>query len=93
MKKVFSLIVAIVLLVAAGCSQTSSFQPKERIKVGIMLSDVGLGDQSFSDSAFKGLMKARDELGVFFDYRELKETGTYEKGLTELVEAGNDLVI
>ncbi|EMT46699.1 BMP family lipoprotein [Anoxybacillus flavithermus] len=93
MKKIISLMMAFVLLLAAGCSQTSSFQPKERVKIGIMLSDVGLGDQSFSDSAFKGLMKARDELGIFFDYRELKETGTYEKGLTELVEAGNDLVI
>ncbi|EMI10205.1 BMP family lipoprotein [Anoxybacillus gonensis] len=93
MKKMIPLMMAFVLLLAAGCSQTSSFQPKERIKVGIMLSDVGLGDQSFSDSAFKGLMKARDELGTFFDYRELKETETYEKGLTELVEAGNDLVI
>ncbi|WP_461201052.1 BMP family lipoprotein [Anoxybacillus sp. TBDG-1] len=93
MKKIISLMMAVVLLIAAGCSQTSSFQPKERVKIGIMLSDVGLGDQSFSDSAFQGLMKARDELGIFFEYRELKETGTYEKGLTELVEAGNDLVI
>lgn len=93
MKKIISLMMAFVLLLAAGCSQTSSFQPKERVKIGIMLSDVGLGDQSFSDSAFKGLMKARDGIGIFFDYRELKETGTYEKGLTELVEAGNDLVI
>ncbi|MGG6432505.1 BMP family lipoprotein [Anoxybacillus sp. D401a] len=93
MKKIISLMMAFVLLLAAGCSQTSSFQPKERVKIGIMLSDVGLGDQSFSDSAFTGLMKARDELGIFFDYRELKETETYEKGLTELVEEGNDLVI
>lgn len=93
MKKIISLMMAFVLLLAAGCSQTSSFQPKERVKIGIMLSDVGLGDQSFSDFAFKGLMKARDELGIFFDYRELKESETYEKGLTELVEAGNDLVI
>ena len=93
MKKMISLMMAFVLLLAAGCSQTSSFQPKDRIKIVIMLSDVRLGDQSFSDSAFKGLMKARDELGIFFDYRELKETETYEKGLTELVEAGNDLVI
>lgn len=63
------------------------------MKVGVMLSDVGLGDQSFSDAAFAGLVKARDELGIFFDYRELQTSGTYEKGLTELVEAGNDIVV
>ena len=58
-----------------------------------MLSDVGLGDQSFSDSAFNGLTKARDELGILFDYRELKESETYEKGLTELVEEDHDIIV
>ncbi|MDJ1631977.1 BMP family ABC transporter substrate-binding protein [Bacillus velezensis] len=58
-----------------------------------MLTDNGLGDQSFNDSGFQGLMKARDELGITFDYREIKDTGTYEKGLTQLVREGNDLVV
>lgn len=48
----------------SGCSTKETAGKKDRIKVGIMLSDVGLGDQSFSDSAFRGLMKARDELGI-----------------------------
>ncbi|WP_246861048.1 BMP family ABC transporter substrate-binding protein [Bacillus sp. REN3] len=76
----------------AGCSGEEEVK-KDRMKVGVMLSDVGLGDQSFSDAAFAGLVKARDELGIFFDYRELQTSGTYEKGLTELVEAGNDIVV
>jgi basic membrane protein A len=94
-KKSFMWMMSIMLvLFISGCSSSSAmFKPKDRIKVGIMLSDVGLGDQSFSDSAFKGLMKARDELGIIFDYRELKDTKTYEQGLRELAEAGNDLVI
>jgi basic membrane protein A and related proteins len=77
----------------SGCSMKETSGKKDRIKVGIMLSDVGLGDQSFSDSAFRGLMKVRDELGIMFDYRELKDTKTYEQGLKELVEDGNDIVI
>ncbi|MGA9227483.1 MAG: BMP family ABC transporter substrate-binding protein [Mesobacillus sp.] len=76
----------------AGCSSTEKIE-KDRVKVGIMLSDVGLGDQSFSDSAFAGLAKARDELDIIFDYRELQTVGSYEKGFTELVEDGNDVVI
>ncbi len=92
-KRIILLLLCLILSVT-GCSQQ---KPKtkvdDRIKIGIMLSDVGLGDQSFSDTAFNGLVKARDELGVLFDYRELNDTGTYEEGLKQLVNEGNDIVI
>jgi basic membrane protein A and related proteins len=88
---VISLLVMFMMM--AGCSTKETAAKKDRIKVGIMLSDVGLGDQSFSDSAFRGLMKARDELGIIFDYRELKDMKTYEQGLKELIEDGSDIVI
>ncbi|MFD1735275.1 BMP family protein [Bacillus salitolerans] len=92
--KIFPLIL-IVILSLVGCSNQNLNLTNEldRIKIGIMLSDVGLGDQSFSDSAFYGLIKARDELNILFDYRELSDSTTYEQGLTELVEAGNDIVV
>ncbi|KEZ53430.1 BMP family lipoprotein [Metabacillus indicus] len=93
MKKILIMIASCVLL-AAGCGKSEAVSSADqKIKVGIMLSDVGLGDQSFSDSAFAGLVKSRDELGILFDYRELEKTGSYEKGITELVEEGNDLVV
>lgn len=92
-KRIILLLLCLILSVT-GCSQQ---KPKtkvdDRIKIGIMLSDVGLGDQSFSDTAFNGLVKARDELGILFDYRELNETGTYEEGLKQLVNEGNEIVI
>ncbi len=94
MKRIWSILIILFLLAGslAGCAATEP-QGKERVKIGIMLSDVGLGDQSFSDAAFAGLAKARDELDILFDYRELQDVGTYEKGFTELVEDGNDLII
>lgn len=94
MKRIMYMLFIAVLLTGglAGCGNTER-KAKERVKIGIMLSDVGLGDQSFSDAAFAGLTKARDELDILFDYRELQQTGSYEKGFTELVEDGNDLVI
>lgn len=94
MKRITSMLLVIFLLLGtlAGCSSSEKLQ-KDRVKIGIMLSDVGLGDQSFSDAAFAGLGKARDELDILFDYRELKTVGSYEKGFTELVEAENDVVI
>ncbi|MBS8266080.1 BMP family ABC transporter substrate-binding protein [Mesobacillus boroniphilus] len=94
MKQIIHILIILFLLVGslAGCAN-SELKAKERVKIGIMLSDVGLGDQSFSDAAFAGLAKARDELDILFDYRELQAVGTYEKGFTELVEEGNDIVI
>lgn len=88
------LLLCMLTLFLSGCmSETGQEVEEETVKIGIMLSDVGLGDQSFSDSAFKGLETARDQLGIVFDYRELAETGTYEDGLRELVAEDNDLII
>lgn len=94
MRRIMNMLLILFLLIGtlAGCAN-SELKAKERVKIGIMLSDVGLGDQSFSDAAFAGLVKARDELDILFDYRELQTVGSYEKGFTELVEEGNDLVI
>ncbi|WP_100403550.1 BMP family lipoprotein [Bacillus sp. FJAT-42315] len=89
-----ALLMLICLLILSGCGKEQSIdRVKDKVKIGIMLSDVGLGDQSYSDSAFSGLVHARDKLGILFDYREVKDTETYEKGLIELVEQGNDVVV
>jgi len=93
-KKIATMVGFLFILILAGCSQEEAASAvDEKVKIGIMLSDVGLGDQSFSDAAFNGLIKARDELGIRFDYRELKESETYENGLTELVEADHDIIV
>ncbi len=85
--------IAIFAMVLSACTNHAEHTKTDSLKVGIMLSDAGLGDQSFSDMGFAGLEKARDELGISFDYRELQDTENYEQGLNELVEEGNDLVI
>lgn len=92
--KVSFLLVVAMLVILASCSNQKEGASKSNVKrIGVMLTDDGLGDQSFNDSSFKGLEKARDGLGIEFDYREISETDTYEKGLTELVKGGNDLII
>ncbi|MFS0655958.1 BMP family lipoprotein [Bacillus sp. 179-C3.3 HS] len=92
--KISFLLMAAMLMVLASCSNEKEEKATSDVKrIGIMLTEDGLGDQSFNDSSFKGLEKAREGLGIEFDYREIAETDTYEKGLTELVKDGNDLVI
>lgn len=82
----------IVLLLVAGCSTTPSEKAQDDYKIGILLSDAGLGDESFNDSAFKGLEKARDELGILFDYKEAPD-GNYEQKLEELVAEKYNVII
>lgn len=90
----FAILVAFQVVILTGCSETEvSSTVEDKVKIGIMLSDVGLGDQSFSDSAFIGLEQAREELGILFDYREIQDSGDYVTGLRELVEQDNDLVV
>jgi basic membrane protein A and related proteins len=86
------LIVAVLLLSSCSTYQVESKGTK-RMKVGIMLSSVGLGDQSFSDAAFTGLVKAREEYDVFFEYREPSDGISFEKGFTELINEDCDLVV
>lgn len=89
MKKLGFIILLVFLI--SGCS-SAAVEKKDEHKIGILLSDAGLGDESFNDSAFRGLEQARDEFGITFDYREAPD-GELEKPLTELVEQGNDIVI
>ncbi|OEH91369.1 BMP family lipoprotein [Bacillus solimangrovi] len=93
MNRWIPLFLALFLIMTAGCSASKELERDEPIRIGIMLSDVGLGDQSFSDAGFTGLMRARDELGIMFDYRELEDGDDYEEQLRDLVAQGNDLVI
>ncbi|TQR35321.1 BMP family ABC transporter substrate-binding protein [Lysinibacillus sphaericus] len=82
----------LIALLLAGCSITQQEKAQDDYKVGILLSDAGLGDESFNDSAFKGLEKARDELGILFDYKEAPD-GNYEQKLEELVAEKYNVII
>ena len=88
----FTFIIVTLMLTACSNNETNT-EANERVKIGVMLSDTGLGDQSFSDLGLIGLEQARDELNISFDYREIKDTSTYEEGLEELIAQGNDLII
>ncbi|MFJ8518067.1 BMP family lipoprotein [Lysinibacillus xylanilyticus] len=82
----------LIALLLAGCSNSQKEKAQDDYRIGILLSDAGLGDESFNDSAFKGLEKARDELGILFDYKEAPD-GNYEERLEELVAEKYNIII
>ncbi|MEW4308887.1 BMP family ABC transporter substrate-binding protein [Rossellomorea marisflavi] len=91
MKKI--IMILLTLVVMSGCSAvTKSTSSPEPYSVGILLSDSGLGDDSFNDLAFNGLERARDELGIIFDYAEAPD-GNMEGALEELINQKHDLII
>ncbi|WP_426447959.1 BMP family lipoprotein [Paenibacillus sp. S-38] len=95
-RKLLAPLLAFVLLAVSGCSalKDNESQNTEPLRVGILLSNVGLGDESFSDAGIKGLIRARDELGIRFDYREPGNDKTsQEQALEELAAQGSELII
>ena len=43
---------------------------KKPIKIGLVLATGGLGDKSFNDIAYAGMMRAKTELNITFDYAQ-----------------------
>jgi basic membrane protein A len=76
-----------------GRSTTAKAGRGRQVRVGLVLSVGGLGDKSFNDSAYRGLMKAKAELGVEPVYGQPEQMSEDEKYLRQYAEQGVDLVI
>ncbi|OQY42486.1 MAG: BMP family ABC transporter substrate-binding protein [Fusobacteriia bacterium 4572_74] len=88
----------LILLTACGKKEDSKNAINEGVKkvdykVGIVLGLGGLGDKSFSDSAYEGLLKAEKELGIKIKYVEPTTLSEFDQFLTEFAEANYDLII
>lgn len=74
MKKVFIWVLALTLVFSAlltGCSNKDSSENGETTKVGLVVAG-GLGDRSFYDSAYGGVEKAKEELGIEYKVYECR---------------------
>ncbi len=64
-----------------------------QVRIGLVLSVGGLGDKSFNDSAYEGLTRAAEELGIDPIYGQPEQMAEDEKYLRQYAEEGLDLVI
>lgn len=83
-----------------GCNDAQNALEDELIEaeashfsVGVLLPDIGLGDQSFNDLAVSGLVSARDDLGILWSYREATTNDIIESQLQALIDEGHDLIM
>jgi len=77
-------------LAAAQAEVAELTKPK---KVGLILATGGLGDKSFNDISLAGVQRAKDELGIEFDYVEPKAIAEYEGFQRDFAKTGDYMII
>ena len=65
----------------------------EKLKVAMITDVAGVNDHSFNQSAWEGLQKAKEELGVEVKYLESKQDSDYSTNVETLVDEDVDLII
>ena len=79
----------VLLCVSVITSATAKAAP---LKVGMVTDVGGVNDQSFNQSAWEGLKKTKNELGVKTSYQESKQDADYPANLETLLDAKNDMI-
>jgi len=77
-----------------GTTLTGTFTVETAVaKIGLILATGGLGDKSFNDISYAGVQRAKDELGIAFDYVEPTEITQYEGFLRDFAGTGKYALI
>ncbi len=92
MKKVLiSLLLVVSLLFVFGCKE-EKIAEEPVIKVAMVTDVGGVNDQSFNQSAWEGLKKAKEDLGIEVSYVESKQDADYSSNLETMLDAKNDII-
>lgn len=90
---------AILVLLAAACALTLGgcvrSHPRPRpgqLTLGMVTDVGGLGDKSFNDSAYQGLLRSRASLGAYIKVLQSKSAADYQPNLTVLSEARFNMI-
>lgn len=76
----------------SGAGNTAAADGK-KLKIGVVFDSGGRGDKSFNDSAWRGIERAQQELGIEAIPVESKNEKDYETNQKSLASAGCDLVV
>ena len=101
LNKIVSLAMSVVLSTSLliGCSSKNKDKfynesnKKAILKVGMITDVAGVNDQSFNQSAWEGLQKAKEELGVDVTYLESKQDSDYAANIETFVDEDVDLIL
>jgi basic membrane protein A len=82
----------VLFLVLCACTGESEKTEQASLHVGLVFDVGGLGDKSFNDSAYEGLKRAGEELGVSFSFFEPGEGSDREAALRLMAAGETDLI-
>lgn len=92
MRRVLAMTLLPLCIGLAGCGGEAGKKASDHLQVGLVFDVGGIGDKSFNDSAYKGLLRARDELMVKVDYLEPAEGTDREAALRQMAAGPYDLI-
>ena len=75
-----------------GCSGEKKGTGEKVLKIAMVTDVGGVNDQSFNQSAWEGLTRAREEFGIGASYLESRQDADYTPNMETLLDAGNDLI-
>jgi basic membrane protein A len=84
---------AVALALVAGCGGGRRDKGARPLHVGMVFDVGGLGDKSFNDLAYRGLLHARDSLGVTFEYFEPTQSSDREAALRLFAQGEAGLIV
>ena len=85
-------LVACATIAMVGCS-SSNEDKSEKLKVALILSEGGINDESFNQSAWEGALNAKENLDVDVSYLESKQVSDYATNIESAIDQDNDLII
>jgi basic membrane protein A len=99
-KGISTTIIAVIIIIIVAVAAVGIYYltlpslPGAGKKVGLIIATGGLGDKSFNDISYAGVERAKEELGIDFDYVEPESIAQYEGYQREFAQAGNyELII
>jgi len=88
-----AVIILIILIVAAVAVYFVTRPTAPKAKVGLIIATGGLGDKSFNDISYAGVKRAKEELGIDFDYVEPAAIAEYEGYQRDFAKTGDYEII
>jgi basic membrane protein A len=98
-KGISTTIIAIVIVIIIGIAAVTAYyltlpKPGEGKKVGLIIATGGRGDRSFNDISYAGVERAKEELGIDFNFVEPESIAQYEGFQRDFAQAGDyELII
>jgi basic membrane protein A len=93
MKKLFIILMAVMLFSAGSLFAGTPQEEGKKLKVGLV-TDVGkVDDKTFNQFAYEGMMRAAEDFGLEAKYIETQQPTDYEKNIQTFAEEGYQMII